>query len=169
MPLPLFRGQYLVQGLCIFCIFEILHVKILSVCIPGNEMRVVGGLLIFFHKGTRWLGVQPQCPISSKQSRRLRVKERAQRSARWRKPSRWSCGMEPLQVQIRERKRGQGAEETLAPLPGSHSDLTHLWLQMLTHPLAGHTLCLSLCVVFPNEGCCPQEIGCSNPSGTVTH
>lgn len=50
MPLPLFRGHYLVQGLCIFCIFEILHVKILSVCIPGNEMRVVGGLLIFFTK-----------------------------------------------------------------------------------------------------------------------
>lgn len=50
MPLPLFQGQCLVQSLWISCIFKILHVKILSICIPGNEMRVVWGLLIFFTK-----------------------------------------------------------------------------------------------------------------------
>lgn len=63
-----------------------------------------------FNKGTRWLAEELYDWISSKRSRR-------QRSSRWRKPSRWSCGMEPLRVLRGEKKRGQAGEKTLAPLP----------------------------------------------------
>lgn len=46
--------------------------------------------------------------------------------------------MEPLQVLIGERKRGQAGEETLAPLPGSHRHLKHSFLTTVK-PRPGET------------------------------
>lgn len=113
-----------------------------------------------FNKGTRWLAETLDYFVSSKQSRRLAVNKQC-----WRKPSRWSCRMEPLQVLIGEGKMGQAGEKTLSPLPGAHRALQHSIPTSVKPPPVETRSVLS----FPTRAAVHRTVIAAAPLGAIKH
>lgn len=117
-----------------------------------------------FNKGTRWLAETLDYFISSKQSRRLAVNKQC-----WRKPSRWSCRMEPLQVLIGEGKMGQASEKTLSPLPGAHRALQQPFpASVKPSPVEAHSASASV-LSFPTRAAVHRTVIAAAPLGGINH